>query len=240
MNVVITMAGLGERLKSSFPNVPKWKIVCNKKTLLEWSVDCLPLHSGDHLIFIGLKSDDDLYSLEEYVNNKYSSMIRTSVMLLNEPTKGQAETAWLSKSLVNSNESLMIHNIDTYFESSTILSVIRNSGADCVLGSFLSDSDNYSYAQVEDSKVIRTAEKKVISKNALTGMCYFAEAGVFYGLAERALEVHQREEIYIAPLLNNIIDDGAKIVLDYCSSCYPLGTPREIENFMASDIVTGA
>ena len=43
MNFVIPMAGRGERFKKAGFSLPKMLIESHGKTLLEWSVDSLPL-----------------------------------------------------------------------------------------------------------------------------------------------------------------------------------------------------
>lgn len=43
MNFIIPMAGKGERFKNAGFELPKMLIEAHGKTLLEWSVDSLPL-----------------------------------------------------------------------------------------------------------------------------------------------------------------------------------------------------
>ena len=76
---------------------------------------------------------------------------------------------------------------------------------DGVLGAFYSLEPRFSFAALNDEDfVIKTAEKEVISSNALTGLYYFTYPKDFFEAAESAFAKNEttKGEFYIAPLYN--------------------------------------
>jgi len=212
MNFVIPMAGRGQRFIDAGYDVPKMLIKAKGKTLLEWSVDSLPLDLCETLIFILLKEHQQDHQLIEFIKSKYHGPYDLQFVQLDEVTRGQAETVLKAKELLNLKTDLLIFNIDTAFSSASLISNLLDEDCDGVLGAFLdaSDSTKYSYAKLDENEnVVEVAEKVHISNNALTGLYHFKRADDFIRIAEQHIK-HQRTskgEFYIAPMYNDLISE---------------------------------
>ena len=233
------MAGRGQRFVDAGYEKPKMLIEAKGKTLLEWSVDSLPLELSSKLIFILLKDHDDDYNLVEIISSKYGNH-SIEFVVLDEVTRGQAETVLKAKHLWDLETDLVIFNIDTFFYSPS-LKVQFQRKTDGILGCFLdkSDSKRFSYAKTnEDSVVIEVAEKVHISNNALTGLYHFKNANDFIRVAQKHLNENQtvQGEFYIAPMYNDLIKEGKQFKLDLCEDYAILGTPKELETFLLTYI----
>ena len=93
---------------------------------------------------------------------------------------------------------------------------------------FKSSSKNYSYAQIENNKVKKTAEKKVISNNAITG-CYIFKNKFTY--AKNFIEYNKvcdYKELYLSGIFNTMIKNGFNIKNIPVSFNISLGTPEEL------------
>lgn len=239
MNFVIPMAGRGQRFLDAGFDKPKMLIESKGKTLLEWSVDSLPLNLCSILIFIILEEHENTFKLSKFIKSKYAEKCKLEFFFLKEVTNGQAETVYLSKHLWDTNKDLLIFNIDTYFSSSTLEKKLIDENVDGVLGAFkiAESSTKYSFAKVnEEGYIAALAEKEMISENALNGLYHFKISEDFIQAFEDALEKNERvkNEFYIAPLYNKLIENGKKLVLDFSEFNHILGTPEELNEFEKS------
>lgn len=233
MTFVIPMAGRGERFKKAGYALPKMLLEAHGKTLLEWSVNSLPLQLCTNLIFIGLEEHNTDYNLEQLINNKYGSF-QPQFLWLKETTRGQAETVYMAKHLYDLDLDLLIFNIDTMFYSQSLASILKTSKWDGILGSFESNEARFSYAKINsDQIVVETAEKIVISKHALTGMYHFKRASDFIRIVQKHLDQNLLSggEFYIAPMYNDLIEEGKEFTIDICEDHWILGTPDELKYF---------
>ena len=239
MNFLITMAGQGTRFLNGGYQRPKWLIHAKGKSLLQWSVDSLPLDLCSKMIFVILRDHETEYNTSNFISEIYGDY-NLQFVFLDEPTRGQAETAFRAKHLISNSESLLIYNIDTKFNSSTLKTSLLNPDIDGVLGAFKSTSPKFSFAKLDKNRMFITevTEKIPISDNALTGLYHFSRAELFFTVAEQAIKKENltHGEFFIAPLYNQLIAEGYKFILDFSNSFDVLGTPAELELFIRKKV----
>lgn len=237
MNFLITMAGEGRRFREAGFRLPKMLIKAKSKTLLEWSVDSLPLSLCNRLIFVAQLEHEENFSLSDKIKAIYSHRVKSlHFVFIEKLTRGQSETAYLAKDVVDPSEPLLIFNIDTQFASSTLERNLLLKNVDGVLGSFHSVEKRFSFAALDDKGYVKkTAEKEVISTNALTGLYHFTSPSDFFEAAESAFEKNEltNGEFYIAPLYNHLVAKGKKLIVDVADEVNILGTPDELKLFLA-------
>ncbi len=231
------MCGESRRFFSKGYALPKYMLeVKPGVTVFDLAVGSLPyLDIPSILVFIILKIHNEKYNIKQFIENRLvGKNVEYEICVLEHPTRGQAETVLLAKSVIVENCPLSIYNIDTYFYSSTLKDKLSSPMYDGVLGAFLleENDDKWSFAEVnEDGFVIRTAEKEKISNYALTGLYNFSKAKYFFDVAQRWISENKtvRGEFYIAPMYNTLIEDGMKFVLDIVDEFIPIGTPDDYE-----------
>lgn len=239
MNFVIPMAGAGSRFATAGYEEIKPLLRVGGKTLLEWSVDSLPLSLSSNLVFIGLHRDRQ--KLEALIREKYRQFSPMFVWL-EKVTRGQSETVIAAAGLLDGAAPLAIFNVDTAFSSPTLKARLAAGDDDGVIGCFHSAESRFSYARVDpEGFVIEVREKSVISKHALTGFYHFARADDFVRVASDAIRENDQEkgEFYVAPLYNRLIAEGKRFVLDEVSWMRALGTPEEYEAFRVEQSNSG-
>lgn len=239
MNFVIPMAGRGQRFVDAGYTQPKMLIKAKGKTLLEWSVDSLPLHLCTNLIFIGLEEHKEQFAIDQFIITKYGEICNVQQVYLNEVTRGQAETVLKAEKHINPEVPLVIFNIDTAFTSRTLAEKLLRNDVDGVLGSFKSDEPRFSYASVNDNGIINNVvEKEVISKHALTGLYHFRNPLDFINAAKAAIQNGEtvKNEYYIAPLYKKLINESKEFILDHTDSHDILGTPEELFLFQTNPV----
>ncbi|MBO8162780.1 MAG: glycosyltransferase family 2 protein [Brevibacillus sp.] len=234
MKVVLPMAGLGRRLKRTGVDMPKMLHPIAGRPMLYWALDSFQGQADvDDAVFVCLKQHLDEHPLEQTI---YRYSPRATIIALDRPTRGQAETALAAAPYVNPDEALLIYNCDTYLESRFGQALARlSTSIDGLISVFHSRASCFSYvATDQEGWVIRTAEKEVISTNASTGLYHFSRARMFWQAVEAAMAGGEmvNGEYYVAPLYNWLIRKGGRFRIDRAHCCYPLGTPEQIQAFL--------
>jgi dTDP-glucose pyrophosphorylase len=236
MNFVIPMAGHGSRFAEAGYALPKMLLQAHGKTLLEWSLESLPLELASTVVFVGLQEHETKFNLSDQITKLYPNL-NCEFIFLPQVTRGQAETVFLALEKCNHEEQLVIFNIDTYFQSETLAGYLLDPNNDGVLNCFESTENRFSFAKTNSNNqyVIEVKEKEVISSHALTGLYTFKKVADFIETYtyHNQNNLTVKGELYIAPMYNYLIDKGNKYLLDIASKHYILGTPQEYEHFLS-------
>ena len=240
INYVLCAAGNGSRFQKDFPGIPKPLIRLNGKSLLEWSIDSLPLFSDDNLIIVVRKEHQVKERLAEELSAKFP-FIQLKWLLLENLTRGQLETAYLTKELCNPSGGIAIFNCDTYFESKTLLGLLNDPTVDGAIPCVQAEGNAWSFCKADDQdRITEVKEKQRISSWASVGFYWFRDVDEFFSVAEIALsrpvELLGTKEYYVAPLYDIYIKAGKKIVLDHVTTFYPMGSTDQLEAFWKVNI----
>lgn len=226
------MAGEGKRFANEGYSLPKYLIKVKNKSLLEWSLDSLPIGMASKIVFIILKSHEEKYNVSSFIKKIYEKKSNLDFFFLKDITKGQSETVLYAWSKIIKNEKLLIFNIDTNFTSKTLENNLKKN-SDGLIGTFNSNLKRFSYVKIINGIACETAEKKVISRNALTGLYVFSDPYFFFSTAQKYIRLKKtiKNEYYIAPLYNDLIKMKKKIIIDKVEEINILGTPEELKLF---------
>ncbi len=234
MNIVIPMAGRGQRFRDAGYEVPKPLIDVRGRPMYSWAVDSLPLNLARRLIFVCLREQLEGRHLEADIEQRYGHLDPV-VVPLDEVTAGQAATVLKAREHIDSSEPLLIYNADTFCRSSLDETLAElPDDVDGVLGVFQAPGERWSFARVDDSgRVVETAEKRRISEWASTGLYHFSRGSDFVRHADAMIRQGERSggEFYVIPIYNRMIAEGAQLVLDMAREVWVLGTPEELATF---------
>ena len=234
-NILIPMAGLGSRFVKEGFKVPKQIINVKDKHLIDISLDCLD-YKDCNLIFV--VRDEHVYNhhMDELLKKKFGDDI--TIVVLDKLTDGSVCSCLYAEDYIDNDAPLIIHTLDIEFRPVFNPHVMNELDADGLILTFKSNSINYSYAQIDDDGyVIKTAEKKAISSNACVGIYGYKKGSDFCKYAKEMIDKNLRtkNEFYISPLYNLLIDDGKKIVTDSVEKMHIFGTPDEY-NFYKENV----
>ena len=230
LNIVMPMAGLGSRFNDSKYLLPKPLIKINDKPMYAWATDSLPLEHCQKLIFILLKSQSTFNLLYNDIIKRYEKY-NPIILTVPKLTRGQSETVLRAKKLINNDQPLLIHNADTAFTINkswiNTLEIQAPAGALLV---FKSNENKWSFSKANEKGEVQEVREKIpISSWASTGTYYFKNGNVFVENAENDINNKKSEkgEFYIAPLYNNLISQGKKIINIKINELLCFGTPED-------------
>jgi hypothetical protein len=176
MEIIVPAAGLSTR----FPNMrPKYTLTAyNGRTML---YNALQPFLGKHNITIGvLKEHDDKYNVQNIIIKDIGAE-NINVVIINEPTKGPAETVYNVIKIGNilPNEPILIKDCDSFFNHDTV-------AGNYVCTSNISDHKvlkklyNKSYVVSNDQDIIiNIIEKNIVSDKFCAGGYKFESAELF-------------------------------------------------------------
>lgn len=240
--IVIPMAGLSRRFQEAGYAQPKFTLMAHGRSLFRHAVESFAaLFGKERFLFICRDAED----APAFIARECAAMglpdART--VALAAPTRGQAETVWLGleQSRTPDDEPLIIFNIDTFRPGYAWPTDVDRRQSDGYLEVFPGSGPQWSYVRLAantSNRVAETAEKREISSLCCTGLYSFGRAGDFRAayaaqMAAGADSLHAGE-IYVAPLYNFLIGQGAAI------HCHVIrredvifcGVPAEYEAFL--------
>ena len=238
LNIVIPMAGRGQRFQDAGYAFPKPLIDVNGKTMIELVVNNIKPQIPHRFIFICQKEHYEKYDLHSVLknatNNNFEAVLLTGI------TAGAACTVLTASKFINTDEPLLLANSDQFVETN-INDFIKSASeqkTDGLIMTFKANHPKWSYARVlpDSTKVIEVAEKKVISDNSTVGIYYFKRGKDFVEAAKKMIEknIRYNNEFYVCPVYNELILKNLNIHIHPISNgkMHGLGTPEDLEAFL--------
>ena len=234
MKILIPMAGEGSRFAKEGYTFPKPLIDVNGRPMIQAVVENLDFDC--EYIFLIRKSHIENYSgildsLERITNGKYKYVV------VDELTEGAACTALLAKDLIDVDEDLLIANSDQIIQYSpeNFKALKEMTTVDAIVFSFNAVHPKWSFVKTNSRGYItEVAEKKPISNIATCGIYWYRKGSDFVKYAEQMIEKNVRinNEFYIAPVYNELINDGKELIPFYVHKMWGIGTPEDLNRFL--------
>lgn len=229
-NILIPMAGLGSRFAEKGYSLPKPLIKIFGKPMIQLVVESLGI-DGNY-IFLVQKDHRVKYHLDDVLDGIAPGC---KVVEVDGLTDGAARTTLLAKELIDNDTPLLIANSDQVvaWDGLAFSSLMASQG---VIALFHADETKWSYAKIDDGFITEVAEKKVISNNASVGIYGWKSGADYVKYAEQmiAKDIRTNNEFYIAPVYNEAIADGQKIVPYFVDEMHGIGTPEDMNAYINS------
>lgn len=239
LNIVVPMAGAGSRfVKAGFTD-PKPLIPVNGVPMIRVVINNLTPAIPHRFIFICQQAHIDAYGL----NEKLSAWAPgCSIIGINGLTDGAACTVLAASDQINTDEPLMIANSDQYIDVdiNVYLDDIESRGLHGLIMTMKANDPKWSFVALDaESLVTRVVEKEVISDEATVGIYNFCKGSDFVAGAESMIARNERVngEFYVAPVYNQLINDGQAIGIynigEEANGMYGLGIPADLSLFLS-------
>jgi NDP-sugar pyrophosphorylase family protein len=133
-----------------------------------------------------------------------------------------------AEGFIDNDEPLIIANSDQFvdYDRHKWQEFIKK--VDAGIMTFPANEPRWSYSLEENGRVVRVAEKQVISDKATVGLYYFAKGKYFVKAAHEMIlkNIRVNNEFYVCPTFNELVDEITVRNFDV-RQMYGLGTPED-------------
>lgn len=234
MKILIPMAGEGSRFTKEGYTFPKPLIDVRGKPMIQLVVENLDFDA--EYIFLVRKQHLEKYSglkttLNRITNNRFK------IVEVDGLTEGAACTALLAKEFIDNDDDLLIANSDQVIEYSVenfnMLKSLTN--VDGIIFTFRALHPKWSFVKTNARGIItEIAEKIPISDVATCGIYWYRKGSDFVRAATNMInkDIRVNNEFYIAPVYNEMIADGRKLIPFFVHKMYGIGTPEDLNYYL--------
>ncbi len=236
IQIIMPLAGDGLRFKKAGYPVIKPIIDVDGKPMFTLPLSSLPLADIEHHITFVIKKNDNQNSvLSNTINAFYP---QADIIFLDAPTNGPLETITPVLQSLPPDDPVIILDCDFLFESTDFNNYLnkKNQKHSSILY-FNSSKSHFSYGSIGlDGTVIRTAEKNVISNNAIAGVYFFHSNKSLLKIAQTTIDqiTNDPYKYYISPLYNLLIQQQEKVISFKLNSYQSVGTPSELQLYLST------
>jgi len=237
MKILIPMAGEGSRFAKEGYTFPKPLIDVNGKAMIQVVVENLDFDA--EYIFLVRKEHLEKYNGLRTTLNRITNG-RFRIVEVDGLTEGAACTALLAKEFINTDDDLLIANSDQVLEySPENFNMMKSlTDVDGIIFSFHAVHPKWSFIKTNARGIVTdVAEKNPISDIATCGIYWYRRGSDFVKAAESMIKnnIRVNNEFYIAPVYNEMIANGSKLIPFFVHKMHGIGTPEDL-NFYLKEI----
>ena len=237
INLLIPLGGKSVYFENAGYHFPKPFIEILGKPMIELAIrNFLNIKKDKKFIFIIKEEDCVKYHLDNVL--KLLTDNNCEIIRIRGETKGAVCSALLAIEYINNTNELIIANGDQIIDRDIdeVINYFENRNVDAGVVCFEGVHPKWSYVRLdENKKIIETAEKRPISKNAIAGFYYYKHGADFVKSSMKSIEKDANVGglYYIAPTINELVLDNKnleiyKIDNDKYHSFY---SPQKIEEY---------
>ena len=237
LHIIMPMAGEGSRFTKEGWTTPKPLIELKGTPLFIRAINSVSIDDVSmKYSFIVRQEHIDNYKIDQQIK---AILPNANIFSVLKTTRGAVETCLMAESVISEDDGIIVMDCDLEFRSEAYINGIRQilekpmekvDGG--MLVSFESNLPKYSYAEIDkDNRVIRTAEKEVISNHALCGAYFFSTGKGFLNAAHRLINEQNfsKPEFYVSLLYNYLLQNGETVLLAKIEQYFSYGTPEELK-----------
>lgn len=237
MNIVIPIAGLGNRFKDSGFDLPKPLIDINGVPMIEKAIRSLDI-IGQYIFII--RETECANDLCDVLKNVIPDCV---IKKIDYVTDGPACTVDHVREYINNSSELVVANCDQimWWNGSSFLNYCRHSIFDGVIVTYNNNTSKNSYARIDrKGNVLCVKEKEVISNISLNGVHYWKRGDYFvssYDEMVNAKDVSENGEYYVGPTYNYMIASGRLVGIYHIPEFqhHAVGTPEDLREYIRNE-----
>ena len=231
INVVVPMAGRGQRFLDEGISIPKPLIKIDNEPFIAHVIDSVLFEKAKFYFLIReqhLKENN----FDEIFNKK---KIEYKIIPINTDTEGAACTVLLGIKEINNDLPLIVKDCDQIMNWSkkNFLEFVNRKKSDGVLVTIPTKNPGFSYVELLDdmSSVSRTKEKEVVSSFGNTGCYFFNKTKEYEYYANLMIKknIRVKNEFYVSQVYNEYILDNKKIIHYPIVEIFSINTPAELK-----------
>jgi HAD superfamily hydrolase (TIGR01509 family) len=232
LNILIPMAGAGNRFQQAGYTFPKPLIDVKGKPMIQLVIENLNIEAN--YIYVVQKEHRAKYNLDTLLNLITPGC---KIVEVDGLTEGAACTTLLAKEYIDNDSPLLMANSDQFVEwdSNEFMYKMNEQKVDGGFLTFKATHPKWSFTKVdENGYATELAEKNPISDIAIVGIYYWAKGSEYVKYAEQMIEknIRTNNEFYVSPVYNEAIGDGKKIKPFHIDKMWGLGTPEDLNYYL--------
>ena len=236
MKVLIPMAGEGSRFAKAGYEKPKPLIDVMGMPMIARVVENLRF-DADYIFLVRTSHLQRHPDLVDTIDSATGG--RFTIVPVDSLTEGAACTAILAKQHIDCDEDLFIANSDQLIEwnRDNFLALKSHSDLDGIVLCFRDTDPKWSFVRTGDRGLItEVAEKRPISDIATCGIYWYRKGSDFVRLAESMVskDIRVNGEFYIAPVYNELIGEGGKLIPYFVDRMHGIGTPEDLRKYLGA------
>lgn len=235
MNIVIPIAGNGQRFVNAGYSVPKPLIPVLGKPMIYHVLEQVENLDGNITVVARQKHYDTYLDQFKALQKSFDFKIVTVIQL----TQGPLCTVLSAYDQINTDDSLLVLNSDQVVDRGYRDFVESSKELDGNILTFKCDGNpKWSYVRRNKENLIECVREKVaISSEATVGVYYFGSGRDFLEAAAEMIVQDDRTngEFYVAPVYNYLISKGRKIggFQIQEQEMHGLGTPEDLNQYIS-------
>jgi len=242
LNIVLPIAGRGSRFAVAGYEQPKPLIPLHGAPMIAAVVRNVRPRCAHRFIFVALAEHLERAGMREALTEAAPGCL---IVPVEDVTEGAACTVLLAKQYIDADNPLMLANSDQWvdIEIDDYLGSMDRQRADGLIMTMKADDPKWSFVGLDRKRLVtRVVEKEVISNEATVGIYNFRRGCDFVRAAEQMIARNLRvnNEFYVAPVYNQLIEEGARIAIYNVgregAGMYGLGIPGDLERFLADPV----
>jgi NDP-sugar pyrophosphorylase family protein len=242
LNIVLPIAGRGSRFATAGYTLPKPLIPVHGSPMIAAVVRNVRPRCEHRFIFVALAGHLEHAGMRDALEAAAPGCV---IVPVDRVTEGAACTVLLARKYIDTSDSLMLANSDQWvdIDINDYLAAMERHRADGLIMTMEADDPKWSFVGLDKSGfVTRVVEKQVISNEATVGIYNFRRGSDFCRAADQMIAKNLRvnNEFYVAPVYNEMIEEGARIAIHNVGSegngMYGLGIPSDLDLFLANPV----
>ena len=230
INIIIPMAGEGKRFLDRGITTPKPLIKILDKPFISYVINSINIQNAKYHFLIR-KSHYENYDFEKIFK---ANKLNYDVTVVDKTTEGAVSTTLLCRDKVDHNNPLIVKDCDQIlnWDPESFFKFSKRKKADGIIVTLPTINPGFSFVKLEDdqSTVIETKEKQVISSFGNTGLYFFLNTGEYFKYSDVMIKKNIRvnNEFYVSQVYNEYIQDLKKIIHYPIPEIFSINTPEEL------------
>lgn len=230
--LLLPMAGRGQRFLDAGYTVPKPLIEVEGKPMIQAAIRCLGFDPARIVVVanMGLARKPGGHSAFDFLKQYEATFLPLA-------TQGAADSTLSVQDKCPYGAPLLIANTDQIirWDPRAFVQRLESHQADGGILTFNSTNPQHSYARVVGEYVTEVAEKQVISEHATVGIYWWRRAADYFRFAIQMMRSDKRVngEFYIAPVYNEAVAAGQKIITHPVQEMWSIGTPDDLQKYLS-------
>jgi len=243
LNIVVPMAGRGQRFVDAGYKVPKPLIPVHGQPMIQRVIkNIAPLQAPHRFIFIALAEHLQSHDLAAKLQQWAPGCVIVPVTAV---TEGAACTVLLAEKDIDTDDPMIIANCDQWVmaDMDAFVAAQEKKNLDGLIMTMTASDPKWSFVKMNDAGLVTDVqEKNPISDQATVGIYMYRRGRDFVAAARQMIrkEIRVNNEFYVAPVYNEMIATGARIGCFSIGSVedgmYGMGTPDDLAVFLSNPI----